>query len=308
MKKMLKVAVKLLIISFLLLNTSLPTKAQELNCNVIINADRVQTQERQIIEQLRSDISKFMNTGRWTKDVFAENERIKCTIFLNLDNNTKVGDGLYSGTAQIQSVRPVHGTDYESPVLNFFDKSFSFTYRPSQPLIFTENVFTSNLTATLAFYAYTIVALDYDSFAKNGGNPYYEQMLSITNNARQAGGNGWGTSDTRNRSWLSDNLNNPQMLPFREAIYEYHRLVLDDFMNNSEEKRKLAVAVLKKISKVREVLPTAVTLNAFFDAKSAEMINLFSEGEDEKLRAEAVALLVRMDPTNGGKYKKLLRP
>lgn len=283
----------------------LTIKAQELNCNVIINSDRVETQERQILTQMKSAIQEFMNTTRWTSDTFNEKERIKCSIFFNLDGVSNVGQGKYEATVQIQSVRPIYGTDYESPVLIFFDRKFIFEYLPSQPLIFTENAYTTNLTATLAFYAYTMIALDYDTFAKHGGAPFYERLLNISNNSQQAGSAGWNNSDTRNRYWISENLTSPQALPLREALYIYHRLVLDDFLNNTDEKRLKVIDCLEKIKQFHVLRPFSVMINAFFDAKVEELVNIFSQG-DMGVREKAVALMSEMNAPNASKYQKIL--
>jgi len=283
-----------------------PVQAQELSCEVIVDAERVQTQEQGIIQQMQQDISKFMNTQQWTADNYQEHERIKCTIFINLNGSSDVSQGLYQATVQIQSLRPVHSTQYETPLINFFDKNFSFSYQPSQPLIYAENVFTNNLTAMLAFYAYTILAMDSDSFAKMGGSPYYEKILNIVNNSRQSGGIGWGDGDTRNRHWISENMNSPQFIPFREVLYEYHRLILDDFLANTDAKRKKLVKLLEKVRKVQELRPTAVMLNMFFDAKSNELVNIFSEGNTE-IRQKAIDILVKLDPLNSSKYRKIIR-
>ncbi len=281
-------------------------QAQELNCEVIIDAERVQTQEQGIIQQMQQDISKFINTQQWTTDNYQEHERIKCTIFINLNGSSDVSQGRYQATVQIQSLRPVHSTQYETPLINFFDKNFSFNYQPSQPLIYAENVFTNNLTAMLAFYAYTILAMDADSFEKMGGASHYEKILNIVNNARQSGGSGWGDGDTRNRHWISENMNSPQFIPFREVFYEYHRLILDDFLTDTDAKRKKLVELLEKIRKVQELRPTAVMLNMFFDAKSNELINIFSEGNSE-IQQKAVDILVKLDPLNSSKYRKIVR-
>ncbi len=281
------------------------TKAQELNCTVILNTQRLQTQETQIVGQIKTAIEQFMNTTKWTNDTYAPNERIKCTIYITFDAGSDIPQGKYAATVQIQSIRPVHGTNYETPMLNFFDRNFSFDYAPSQPLIFSENTYTTNLTASLAFYAYMILAMDQDSFANMGGSPFYERILNIVNISIQAGGGGWSSNDSRNRYWLSENLNSPQFLPLREAFYTYHRLVLDDFLNNTDEKRKQMLEVLRKIKQVQDLRPNSVAINAFFDAKNTELINIFSQGEEATV-AEAVELLARLDPPNASKYKRLL--
>ena len=280
--------------------------AQELRCNVIINDQQVQTQERQIITGMKDAISQFMNTKEWTVDKFREFERIKCNILITLGGDSDVSQGRYTATVQIQSSRPIYGTDYESPLLTFFDRNFSFEYQPSQPLIFTENAYTTNLTAMLAYYAYVILALDYDSFANQGGSPILQRILNILNNSQQANYPGWNSGDSRNRYWLSENLNNPQFLPYREGLYQYHRLAMDTFGKNPEEARKKIVEVLQKLKQVNQVRPASVIINAFFDSKADELVSIFSEGNPATIK-QAVDLLLAIDPTNATKYRALIK-
>lgn len=282
------------------------SQAQELNANVIINDAQVQTQERQVIQQLRDAIAGFMNTTRWTNDNYKQHERIKCNILITLTGGTDLANGRYTANVQIQSSRPVYGSNYETIVLTFFDRNFNFEFFPSQPLIFTENVFSTNLTAMLAYYAYTILALDADSFAPQGGNPYIERILNILNNSQQAGAQGWNNSDTRNRYFISENLNNPQLSGYREALYLYHRKGIDYFSENPELGRKNILEAIKKIAQVNQVRPNAVMINAFFDSKAEEIINIFSQA-DAAMRKEAAALLVGIDPTNANRYQLLNR-
>jgi len=178
-------------IIFLITLISLPFTiwAQELNCNVIINAEQVQTQERQIFDQMQAAITNFMNTTQWTEDEFAEEEKIECNLLLTLGEESTITN--FSAVAQVQSTRPVYGTDYNSPILNFSDNKWVFTYNPSDPLYFQENTFTTQLTSLLAYYAYIIIGLDYDSFSPKGGAPYYERALNILNNSQDTGP-GWG--------------------------------------------------------------------------------------------------------------------
>jgi Domain of unknown function (DUF4835) len=280
--------------------------AQELRCNVIINDQQVQTQERQIITGMKDAISQFMNTREWTNDKYREFERIKCNILITLGGDSDVSQGRYTATVQIQSSRPIYGTDYESPLLTFFDRNFAFEYQPSQPMIFTENAYTTNLTAMLAYYAYVILALDYDSFANQGGSPFLQRILNILNNSQQANYPGWNSGDSRNRYWLSENLNNPLFTPFREGLYQYHRLAMDAFGKNPEEARKKILEVLQKLKQVNQVRPASVTINAFFDSKANELVNIFSEGNPATIK-QAVDLLIVIDPTNATKYRTLIK-
>jgi hypothetical protein len=287
---------------FLQLNVT----AQELLCNVEVNAERVQSQERQIFEDMQNAISEFMNTTKWTDDEFEETEKIKCNLLIILGKNSTVNT--FEANVQLQSSRPVYGTDYETPLLNFFDNKWVFSYNVSQPLIFSENTFTTELTSLLAFYAYVAIGLDYDSFSKLGGTPYFERARNIAaNSEQQGGGPGWGSlSDTRDRYWISENLNNTRFIDYREAFYDYHRLGMDTFAESPEDARKVIFDSLEKIEKVRQALPTAVMVNAFFDSKAAELVNVFSQG-DPQLRTKAVELLTAIDPTNSNEYKKAMK-
>jgi len=287
---------------------------QELRCNVMLNADQVQTQEKAMLAQLQQNIQKFMNETRFTNQEYKENEKLKCTIFItllpqNTENparGTDVTAGTYAATVQIQSVRPVYASTYESPMLMFFDQNFAFSYQPNQPLIFNENANTSNLTALLAFYAHIILALDVDSFTEKGATPLLERILNITNNSQQSGA-GWGNNDNRNRYWLSENYNSPQFIAFREALYIYHRQGLDMFIKDPEEARKKIVEALEKLKAINKLRPAdALLIDAFMDAKINELIKIFGQGTPELIK-QATDSMVLLDPQNGDKYRALVK-
>ncbi len=104
----------------LLLLGATSAHAQELNCNVIVNDERVQTQERQIFQEMQQAIQQFMNTTKWTDHEYQEHEKIKCNILITFKQNSTLTN--FSADVQIQSLRPVYGTDYETPLFNFVDK------------------------------------------------------------------------------------------------------------------------------------------------------------------------------------------
>lgn len=304
---------RLFIISLFLGSFSFGAIAQELFCEVIINADQIQTQEKQIIQQLQENLKKFMNETRFTNETYKENEKIKCNIFITLvpggggRTATDVAAGTYAATVQIQSVRPVYASTYESPMLVFFDQSFTFSYQPNQPLIFNENANTNNLTALLAFYAHIILALDVDSFAEKGATPLLERIRNITSNSQQTGEAGWQNNDNRNRYWLSENLNSPQFLPFREAMYIYHHQGLDNFAKDAELSRTKIVEALEKLKAINKLRPVdALLIDAFMDAKINELIKIFGQGKPEMIK-QAADIMVLLDPANADKYKALVK-
>lgn len=289
---------------------------QEIKCNVIINADRVFTQERQVFTRLQKSIADFMNTTRWTNDQFQPNEQVICNMLITFDQIpqgkdavTDVQSGVYYASAQITVSRPVYGTDFSSPVFSFIDRSFNFVYQINEPLIYIENVSKSNLTLMLAYYAYTILALDYDSFGQKGGSPYIEKLININNNALNITGfeaTGWQQSDVRNRYWIAENLNNPQMIDFREALYDYHRKGLDIFLQDADKARENMIEAIEKMKKVSNVKPNSVVISGFFVAKSDELYNIFEKASPE-MKQNAANLFFALDPANTTKYEKLTR-
>ncbi len=278
--------------------------SQELNCNVTIDASKINTQqvaEKQVFVEMKNAIMQFMNTRRWTNDQFSPAERINCNIELTLLKSPAIGS--FEGTARIQSSRPVYGTGYESVLLTFVDREVQFQYVQSQPMDFNENTVNSNLTAMLGFYAYVIIGLDYDSFGKLGGSPNLQRAFNIANNAQQAAEKGWKPyEDTRNRYWLIENLMSQQMLPFREGLYTYHRLALDVFNVDQEKARGQMLSVLEQIKKVNQLKPASILMNAFFDTKADELISIFKEASPLD-KQKAYNLLVELDPTKTDKYR-----
>lgn len=301
MKKYIFGALSLLFVLF-----SSQVLAQEFRCNVIINDSRVEAQNKQIVGQLTKALTKFMNTTQWTEDRYEEWERIECNILITLDKNTDLAQGRYSGDAQIQYNRPVYGTTYTSPMLNYFDKNFDFTYKPSEPLIYIPNSTNNNLTLMLAYYSYIILALDYDSFSSLGGSPYIEKAQNIINNAQSTGvaNAGWQTNDVRSRYWLAENLNSPQFVDLRKGLYDYHRLGLDVMLEKPEEARKKTMDVLKKWKEVSAVRLNALLIQTLFDAKGEELYQLFSNAEKEE-KLKAAEILLQLDPSHADLYRKL---
>lgn len=284
--------------------------AQELNCEVIIDDSRLvtgQTSERDIFEKMQRSISDFINKQEWTTDIFDNEERISCTLQITLVNSPS--QNVFEGTAQIQAKRPVYNTTYETITLSFIDRNFNFIYQPDQPLIYSENAFNDNLTAMLSFYAYLILAADYDSFSLLGGTKHAQKAFDIVNIAQTAGDPGWLQSgDTRNRYWMGENMIQQQITPFREGIYAYFRLGLDRYLlaSNLDIVHEQVLGLLKNIEFVNQQIPESVLINSFLDAKYVEIVDMFSEAKGS-IREEAYEILVKVDPGHTEKYEELIK-
>lgn len=277
--------------------------AQELNCKVIINADQIATTDQALFKDMERAIATFLNTRKWTNDSYKNYEKINCSIFLNITKMPSIGN--FTANAQITVARPVFNTNYETVLLNFADRDWEFEYIESQPLEYNDNTFISNLTSMLAYYAYIILAFDYDSYSELGGNAYVQKALMVVNNAQGSNRPGWAAlGSTRSRYSLVENMNNPQMTDMRKGFYKYHRLALDTFDKNPDQSREQVLDMLKSVKKVWTVYPNAIMVISFFDTKASELANIFSQG-NISVRREAYDILNALDPKRNI-YQKII--
>jgi hypothetical protein len=254
---------------------------------------------------MKTAIQQFLNSRKWTNDAFQTHEKINCSLLININEMPAIG--IFSASVQVQSARPVYNSNYTSLLLNFADRDWEFEYIESQPLEYNDNTYINNLTSMLAFYAYLIIGMDYDSFSELGGTPYFQKALNVVNNSQSSNRPGWqALSGNRNRYWITENLLNPQMADLRKTTYSYHRLGLDTFEKTPDQSRETILKGLKDIKKVRDINPNAILVISFFDAKSKELANIFSDGLIN-IRREAYDLIVTMDPSNRSTYEKIIK-
>lgn len=277
--------------------------AQELNCVVQVLTSQIQGDKR-IYETMQKAIFEFVNNTRWTRDVYKNDERIECSILINV---TERSSDDFKATIQIQSRRPVYKASYNSVLFNYIDQEFQFRYVEYQPLEFNETTHISNLTSVLAFYANIIIGLDYDSFSLNGGTPYFQKANAIVNNAQNdQTAKGWKSFESqRNRYWMVNNWLDPVYAPIREFNYKYHRLGLDAMAQSKDQGKAVIVENMSLLQKAYQARPASFTLQLFFNAKGDELVNIFSGAfPDEKTKV--VNILNQVDPANSNKYQKIL--
>jgi len=293
--------------AYLLLVLALPLQqlmAQELNCQVVVDDQRAQTSDRMVFRDMEKAFARFMNDRNWTNDNYSSEERIECSLAITIESMPAVG--FYNATVQIQSSRPVYNTNYSSLVFNFADRDWQFEYVESTPLDFGDNVFSSNLTSMLAFYAYVIIGLDNDTFSEFGGETQFKKALDIVNLAQQSDQQGWQAfQSNRNRYWLCENLTNQDLRPIRKGLYTYHRLALDKFEQNQDESRTLIVKVLKDIQAADRNIPNSILKISFFDAKKNELSKIFSKGNPAAKR-EAYNILMALNPSSSEIYQSII--
>jgi len=293
----------LLVILFVLVLTQVD--AQELRCNISISATKIQGANRTMFETMQSDLYEFMNNRKWTDEKYSMDERIECSFFINLDE--QISSDEFKGSIQVQARRPVFNSSFETVLLNLKDNDFHAKYVEYQTLEFNETSNKDNLTNILAYYAYIILGMDHDSFSPEGGTEFFQKAQIIVNNSQNAREKGWKSYESeRNRYWLVENLLNKSYSAFRNCTYQYHRQGLDLMSDKAPEGRAAIAESLKSIQKVFRSRPSLYILQVFFDAKSDELVNIFTKSfADEKNRVSVI--LNECDPSNGSKYEKILK-
>lgn len=284
-----------------LLQTS---RAQEFLCDISVSAPTIEGTDRRVFESLQSALYEFMNNRKWTNVNIKNLERIECTMMITV--RERVSSDEYKGTLNIVLRRPVYKSSYNSVLLNFVDENFQFRYLESQALDFNENSFLSNLTSTLAFYAYIMLGLDFDSFGLYGGDAFFQAAESIVNSAQSANERGWKAFDgNRNRYWMSENLRNPSYRMLRQFYYEFHRLGLDQMADNPDEGRASITSALSYLEQAYRARSNLFLLQLVLDAKRDEIINVYSKGSPQE-KTKAANIMREVDPANASKYEKIL--
>ena len=277
------------------------SQAQELNCTVTVNAQKLTNANQSVFKTLETALNEFVNRTQWTSQTFKQNEKINCSMYITISSNNS---DQFVATIQVQSSRPIHNSSFASPILNFNDKDFSFKYAEFESLNYNPTAFESNLVSVISFYSYVILGMDADSFVAESGNTYFETAQNISNVAQQSGYKGWTQADgNQSRYFLINDLLSPTFREVRQTMYDYHNGL--DLMNQdlkaSKEKIKKSLLNLSKLNATR---PNAFLTRVFFDAKSDEIVSIFSGGPTISI-TDLVDNLNRISPLNSSKWSSI---
>ncbi|RKE95081.1 type IX secretion system protein PorD [Ichthyenterobacterium magnum] len=276
--------------------------AQELNCNVVVNAQQTGNENVQVFKTLERQLQEFVSNTKWTDNTYKPQERIDCNIIINVSDYS--GDN-FKAELQVQSSRPVYNSSYETPIYNFSDENFSFKYLEFQNLVFNSAQFESNLVSVLAFHIYMIFGLDADTFSLKGGDKYLKQAQTILNYSQQGNYKGWKLEDgNRTRFTLIDNILSPTFKEYRSAMYNYHRNGLDVMNSDAKEgKQQIASTILSLVDMNRR-RPNSLMMRVFFDAKAEEIESVFSDGPSVNI-SEVIDVLNKVAPTHASKWRTI---
>ena len=285
-----------------LLIFTMTANAQELSCRVTVNTQRINQTNQRAFVTLQRALQEFVNKTQWTDIKARENERINCSFVLTLssyENNN------FKADLQVQASRPVYGSTYPTPLINYQEKDITFSYLENEPIYFNPNTFTSNLSSIIAYYALIIIGLDADTFAPNGGNPYFEQALAVVLNAQSSSDSAWQQNGSNNRWQMVTDLLAEDFVGFHKALYTYHRQGLDLMAQDIQKGKNQIGAALLKLSQINNSRINRFVSQLFFDAKADEISQLLSGGKPLDKKEEVRAVLLKLAPTRAQEWNQI---
>jgi hypothetical protein len=280
--------------------------AQEIKATVEITAPRLQAADPAIFNSLQGDLTDFINNQRWTEDEFEAHERIECSISINILE--ELNDNTFKADIAIQSVRPVYGSEYKTPVITHRDRDFTFSYVQFQQLEDSRNAFQDNLSSVITFYMYLVLGLDYDTFEPLGGESHFETAQNIISSIPPdvaEKDRGWAANGRKtNRYWLLENLLNSRLKPYREAMYQYHIQSLDIMHQDTDLGINNMLVALNSIRDVNKSYPNTIALQAFSNTKADEIIEIFKNASRTQ-KQEIKTIMRTINPATAGKFNVL---
>ncbi len=281
-------------------------QAQELDCKVNILLPQQVISPPEFFNTMKSSITEFLNNRKWTRDAWNLEEKIECTMQITIEQQVDIRT--FKGSIQVSSSRPVYNSDYKTPVLNFNDRNFQFTYQENTMIQWGNDQHRDNLSSVLAFYANLVIAMDYDTFSLEGGTEQYLICQTIVTNAQSAPEEGWRANEKgqQNRYWFIENILTQTFKPIRECLYNFHRQGMDKLFQDVEGARKTMGDALLELKNIHKIKPSSFNMQVFWYAKADEVVNLFKPVPvEEKQRIYDLCKLV--DPGNISKYEKMMQ-
>jgi len=279
------------------------SSAQEILCNLQVNSQQIQGTDKRIYENMQTSLIEFINDRKWTGYDFKPAERIECNMVITITDRPSTDQ--FKARLNVVASRPVYGTTYNSTLLNYVDNDFDFEYVEFQAMDYQDNQYMSNITSVIAYYIYIILGLDFDSYAQNGGGPFFEKAELVVNAAQESGQVGWNSfEDQRNRYWLVENYLNQSYSDLRTFYYEYHRNGMDVMSDKADQGRAGILESLDYLQKAYDAKPGLFALQLVMDAKRDEFVNIF-KGGNPKEKEESQKILKKLDPANSSTYSKI---
>jgi hypothetical protein len=282
-----------------------PVRAQEFNCQVSVIAPQVANAQPGVFRSMETAIKEFFQTRRFSNRNYAPEERLDINLLLTI--NSQVEQTRYEGSLQVIYARPVYGTDYSTPIIDLVDVDVQFNFLENTQIEFTPERHLNNLSSILGFYAYFILGMDADTFSPMGGTEYYNLAQDVVNNAQNTAESGWKAFENqRNRYWLMDNQVQAVFRPFRELLYDYHRLGMDTMTEDAADSRRVIATGIEKLKSVHQAKPASYNLQVFFNAKYNELVEIYKPADPTE-KTKLFNTLQIIDPGHISQYQNMMR-
>lgn len=287
-----------------------PAGAQEFRCSVQVNPQKLLTttqayesaSDKKVFETMKQAIEDFVGGRRWTNMQFEQQEQIDLSIALILNTRSSATD--FAGQLQVQMRRPVYNSTYTTGMFNYMESgNFSFVYTETQPLDFDLNNFYGNLSSTLGYYCYMMLGIYFDSYALNGGEPFYQLAQQVQQAAEQSGYVGWRSSEGgKSRYWFMENHTNGAYAELHEAYYNYHRMGLDMMTKDQPKARQAIIDALRNLQSVNKKRTNLLSVQQFVDVKIQEIVSIFTPAPPQEQK-QVYDLVKEISPINVVKLK-----
>ncbi len=290
-----------LLFSLLALFAAVQLSAQELNCEVSVNMEKINSAQREYLRNFESDVKKYLNDNKWTDEDLG-GEKIDCSMTIYFVS--VAGDNDYTAQIVVGSQRPVYvGNDKSgrnTQVLRIADDKWEFIYVPNQPMTKDEYRF-EPLTGVLNFYAYLIIGMDLETYNELSGSQCFQKALNICNQAMatsyskdwQSGAGSYG------RFNFLDELMNLKYQQFRLSFYSYHFDGLDLLATKPQDGLDAMLKAIEAIGELRQKQnPRSILVRVFFDSKYLEIADSFLAYRDRNVYDRLIAA----DPPHQGTY------
>jgi len=296
---------KAIVIVVLFVVGIVPGFSQEFLGNIQIQSQQVDGIDPSVFTNMQTSLFEFMNNRVWSDYNYQIEERVEFTMIITISSVR--GSDNFSGSLNLVLQRPIYGTDYNSVVVNLVDNDIRFDYVPNQSMEYSDGTYNSNLTSILAYYAYLMLGLDFDTYVLNGGTQYYEKALAVALAAQNSSEKGWlAFEGPKNRYQLVENIMNPSYSDLRKLLYEYHLKGLDIMIDDKVGGRAVIANSLNYFKKVYDKRSGLYSLQVFIEAKRPEIINIFSQASPAE-KTQMINTMKEVDPPNGTRYEAVNR-
>jgi hypothetical protein len=276
--------------------------AQELNCKVIVNYDKITNANTQIFKSLETSLNEFVNKTAWTEKTFKDDEKISCSMFITINS---YDSNNFEASIQVQASRPVFNSSFTTPIININDKDFNFQYIEFQNLFYSPSSYDSNLVSVIAYYSYIILGVDAETFKLDSGADYFQSAQEIVSLAAPTGGKGWSQTDkTQNRYYLITDLLSSTFRPYREAMFQYHFNGLDTMNKDLKTSKETIIKSINALSSLHSARPNSYLTRIFFDSKADEIVSIFTGGPSVNIDG-FVDKLSKISPINSAKWSNI---